>query len=503
MSQRILLCCLMALMAGCARNARPDSEPTTPHYEHVFLKPLGEALDETRKLLSERGYSFEPTEDEAMLLTTWQTPTKGQWGNVSQYRYLVNGIRVSPRQSVVRVFRLWRTNISNSSEARPGQYSIQKRIEMDQQEFGPLPSDPVEQANKDGRGVMNGARDLVLEKELTLRLESGAGIEVVTKDVAPEPERPQLREADFYLDRWKQEGTAQAAEVHPCPQEVRELAPLLKPSRTLLIGEQLGSREAPAVVGDMVCQSAAAGFTVALGLSIPRTEQERINQYLASPGAPADQDELLRGLFWRRPYQDGRSSRAIMDLIDRVRSLRTYGLFISVVAYDTEEATGSERDALLAKLWEQRRKSHPSEVFVILAGNMHTRTVRGTPWDQNFIPMAKRLATSEPALLALDLSYAQGRRWGCDLNPDAKLVCTIVGASPSERVAAAPGQSPFIRMFTTPSDEGFHGLLYVGALTPSLPATSLDGHEPPPTSRPPAEPQRTPVNNVGLRPPEF
>jgi hypothetical protein len=309
--------------------------------------------------------------------------------------------------------------------------------------------------------------------------------------VAPDPDRPQLREPAFYLERWKHEGTAQAPEVTPCPQEVRGLTPLLQPGRTLLIGEQLGSRETPAVVGDVVCQSAAAGFTVALGLSIPRTEQQRINRYLASPGAPSDQDELLRGLFWRRPYQDGRSSRAIMDLIDRVRSLRNYGLVISVVAYDTEEAIGSERDARLASLWEQRRKARPEELFVILAGNTHTRTVEGTPWDKDFVPMAKRLVQSERSLLAFDLSYAQGKRWGCDLNRNAKLVCTVVGATPTERVAAAPGQTPYVKMFEQPTDEGYHGLLYVGALSPSLPATSLEGHELPPSSGPLAAPGST------------
>jgi hypothetical protein len=497
MSRQVMLCCLLWVVAGCARNAKPDSESSPPRYEHVFLKPLEESLAETRKLLEERGYSFLPLEDETLLLTTWQQPHSfgQQRGNTSQYRYMVTGLRVGPRQSVVRIFRIWRTMAGNAAELSVI-YPVWS-YDYVARPFEEKDIHNIQRGNAD-RGRMSGTRDLDLEKELTLRLESSAGIEVVAKDVAPEPERPQVREPGFYLDRWKQDVVSPAAEVKPCPQEVRGLNALLEPGRTLLIGEQLGSRETPAVVGDVVCQASVAGLTVALGLSIPRTEQARINRYLASPGAPSDQDELLRGLFWRRPYQDGRSSRAIMDLIDRVRSLRNYGLFISVVAYDTEEAIGSARDASLANLWEQRRQARPEEIFVILAGNTHTRTVEGTPWDKDFVPMAKRLVVSEKSLLALDLSYAQGKRWGCDLNRDAKLVCTVVGASPSERVAAAPGQTPYVSMFTEPTDEGYHGMIYVGALSPSLPATSLEGHELPPSSGPPREPDRRAPS--GLRP---
>jgi hypothetical protein len=477
-------------VAGCGRNVRPDSESPPPRYEHVFLKPLEESLAETRKLLEERGYSFVPLEDETLLLTTWQQPQgfDEQRGNTSQYRYMVSGLRVGPRQSVVRIFRTWRTRPSNDADQGFNIYT-EFSYEYEAQRFEAMDSRNLQKGNKD-RGRMVGARDLTLEKELTLRLESSAGIEVVAKDIAPQPERPQMREPSFYLDRWKQDVASPTADVRPCLQEVRGLTSLLQPGRTLLIGEQLGSRETPAVVGDVVCQASASGLTVALGLSIPRTEQERINRYLASPGAPSDQDELLRGLFWRRPFQDGRSSRAIMDLIDRVRSLRNYGLFISVVAYDTEEAIGSARDASLANHWEQRRKARPEELFVILAGNTHTRTIEGTAWDKDFVPMAKRLVASEKSLLALDLSYAQGKRWGCDLNRDAKLVCTVVGATPTERVAAAPGQTPYVTLFTQPTDEGYHGLLYVGTLSPSLPATSLEGHELPPSSGPPREPER-------------
>ncbi|WP_224363063.1 hypothetical protein [Hyalangium versicolor] len=497
MPQRLVLSCLLALIAGCARNARPDTEPTSARYEHVFLKPLEEALAETRKILAEKGYGFEPTEDESQLLTTWLQPSEGTQGNGIYSRYFVSGIRVGPRQSVVRIFRVNRAVFGNDIAIKTGGQKL--AMEQREQYSNPLARSSVTGKSRvafqtdamvERRGLMHGTRDPELEQELTLRLESGAGIEVVAKELAPQSEHPSLRSPDFYLDRWKQDIDGKGSATELCPQKVRGFGELLRSGLTVLIGEQLGSNEAPAAVGDAACESAETGFSVALGLSIPRTEQERIHRYLASPGAPADQDELLRGVFWRRPYQDGRSSRAIMELIDRVRSLRAAGLPITVVAFDTDEATGTERDALLAELWRQRRQTRPEEIFIILAGNTHTRTTEGTAWDRDFVPMAKRMKSTESALMVLDLSYAQGRRWGCDLNRDAKLVCAVVGASPSERVAEAPGQTPFVRLFSTPTEEGHHGLFYVGALSPSLPATSLEGHLPPPETKPLVPPER-------------
>ncbi len=210
----------------------------------------------------------------------------------------------------------------------------------------------------------------------------------------------------------------------------------------------------------------------------PRTEQERIDQYLLSVGAPADQDELLRGDFWRSPHQDGRASWAVVDLLDRVRALRASGQSISVVAFDTHETSGSERDARMADVWRKRRAERGEEAFIILAGNAHTHIARGASWDAAFVPMAWHLAREDAGVKSLELSYARGRRWGCDLTAGDTLSCQVVEASPPERVAGVPGQTPHIRLFSELS-WGFHGLLYVGALSPSMPATSLAGHEPP------------------------
>ncbi|MBU8900807.1 hypothetical protein KRR26_34905, partial [Corallococcus sp. M34] len=104
---------------------------------------------------------------------------------------------------------------------------------------------------------------------------------------------------------------------------------------------------------------------------------------------------------------------------------------------------------------------------------------RGTAWDADFVPMGWRLAEADPRVKVLELSYSPGQRWACDLAGAGALQCGIVVAEPTPRVAGVAGRTPHIQMFASLS-WGFHGLLYVGALTPSMPAASLAGHTPPP-----------------------
>ncbi|NMO23217.1 hypothetical protein HPC49_48825 [Pyxidicoccus fallax] len=482
MNVRWLMSWVVVLGIGCAHGPR-TAQPEMPKYEHVFQKPLAEAMATARELLEAKGYTFEETQDPSQLLTTWEGPARPHTNADAYSRYLVTGIAVGPRQSVVRIFRMSFHTVSNTAEE--GRYPWVKML----REMGYMRADPrLKPVQLDTNApeldemklAAKGRRDLELEQALTLRLESGPSIEVVSGNIQQDPLPTPVRDEDFYLARWR--------DVDPkpglCGDTVRGLSDLFQPGLTLLIGEQLGSREAPAVVGNVVCQMAEAGLPVVLGLSIPRTEQERLDRYLASPGAPVDQDALLEGRFWQRPYQDGRSSRAIFDLIDRVRAMRAAGLRVTLVAYDTDVAHGSERDAALAKVWTGRRAAHPDEVQVVLAGNTHTRTVSGTPWDQNFRPMAAHL--DKGRVVVLEMSYAQGTRWGCDLNRAGKLQCGYLGATPSERVAATAGQTPYVQPFDSPTPEGFHGLLYVGELTPSLPAISKELTPPPPSGIRPA-----------------
>lgn len=410
---------------------------TSLRHERLLVLPLEAAMTKARQSLEARGLQVESSTDASRLRTEWTEVAPGQGFT----RHVVAASRVDANHSLLRIFRI-------SSPTR----------------------------NQPSPGNLRWTRDSELEQQLIASLPAGAWVDVGEKGIEVASPRPLIRDADFYLERWKSEATGGLAESQRCSQPVDGMRSLIQPGFTLLVGEQLGSREAPAVVGELVCEAAEAGQDVALGLSIPSVEQERIDQYLSSLGSPMDQDELLRGDFWRRPYQDGRSSWAVVDLLDTVRALRASGLSISVVAFDVLGTVGSDRDAKMAGVWLKRREAHPEEGFIILAGNAHTQIAQGASWDSAFEPMAWLLSKADPRVKTLELSYAPGQRWGCNLLVGNELSCRIVTADPSERVAGTPGQEPHIRMFTSLS-WGFHGLLYVGALSPSMPATSLEGHD--------------------------
>jgi hypothetical protein len=436
--------CVLGVLAGCSGARKPVGTQLPTRFAQAILVPVPELLAAAEQLLEEKGFTLEEMKDPGQRSTTWKE-SKGPDGTY-QESYVVTGIAAGPGRSVVRAFRM----------------------------------------RTDEGGGFSRKRDPALEDELAVRLKD-APWRVTRKDPtwAPLPAEP-VRDESFYLTRWEYEDG--------CARKVKGVAEMLKPGLVLLIGEQLGSNEAPRVVGDVVCEAAEVGHAVALGLSIPQEEQARIDRYLASPGAPADQDALLEGSFWRRPYQDGRSSRAIFDLIDRVRAMRELGLRVSLVAYDTEEVSASERDAVLADVWLKRHAARPEEVLIVLAGNAHVRTVTGAPWDQGFTPMAHHLRTL-PTLRVLELGHGPGRRWGCSLDKQSRLDCRVVRAIPDARVADTLSLSPYVRFYEAPTEEGYQGLLFVGPLSASLPALESKGRARRPVRKlQPATPPPRPPN---------
>lgn len=254
-----------------------------------------------------------------------------------------------------------------------------------------------------------------------------------------------------------------AAQSRSCPAPITGAAAVLTPGTLLLLGELHGTAEIPHFVGDLACEASLEGRRVQLGLEIPGEEQPHVNAFLASAGAPRDHEALLASDFWRRPYQDGRSSRAMFELLESVRRLRKEGANIAVFLFD-QTKPGPNRDAEMANSIRAAHEQAPDDLFLILTGNLHARKKKVTIGTTELVPMGFHLAQAGGRVTSLNNSYPSGSAW----------VCIGKGndACGSRRMSGKPrGAARFIEL--TGIDEiGYDGSFYVTSLTASSPAAT-------------------------------
>lgn len=238
----------------------------------------------------------------------------------------------------------------------------------------------------------------------------------------------------------------------------------------ILVGEIHGTEETPAAFGHLVCRAAAEppGNTVLVGLEILSNAQAAIDAFLAGKGdAPATQ-ALLAHDFWQREYQDGRSSRAMFDLLEALRRYRKAGLKIEVRALDPPEyKVPGDRDAgMAASLAAAIAAVRPAQTFV-LVGNVHSRTLPGYPWNANasYVSLGVLLEEKFPDLIALDVANAGGTAWMCTSADAAGCGAKPLGARETTgtipRIELDPSAAP---------TSGHSGVLRLGPVTASPPA---------------------------------
>ena len=254
--------------------------------------------------------------------------------------------------------------------------------------------------------------------------------------------------------------TATTSTAPNCGPEIANLGALAD-APMILLGELHGLEAVPAFAIDLACRFAANGKAVVLALEIPRQEQDRIDAFLASKGGPPNEAALLDGAFWRREFQDGRSSRARLALLDAARALRAKGLPLRIVAVDDAAVPGPARDsAMAAGLLASRR---PGETAVLLVGDLHARTKPGAPWNPNILWAGVHLRAQEPKLVSLVNRFLGGEAWVCSGNAPSDCGLKTVNGR-----GGAPGFR--IERFAATDSIGFDGLFDIGPATPSLPA---------------------------------
>lgn len=230
-------------------------------------------------------------------------------------------------------------------------------------------------------------------------------------------------------------------------------------TRMLLFGEMHGSVEAPALVGDVACAYAKDGPT-ALGLEIPGAEQDAIDRYLDSDGGADARAALLAGGFWTQA-PDGRSSVAMLALIERMRVLRGQGLPLRVFAFDLP--TEDDRDAAMAGAIRAFHAAHPDTRVVALMGNIHASQTPIARGEGTIITTASLLTDLEPSSMLL--LYRSGTIWACMPGCGVHPVNSKWGAD------KAPGLHPSSPM------AGYSATWVLESITASVPAVPGAGTE--------------------------
>jgi hypothetical protein len=157
--------------------------------------------------------------------------------------------------------------------------------------------------------------------------------------------------------------------------------------RAFIFGELHGTNEIPALFGDLVCEAAAQG-PVIVGVEMQESSQAALDSWLASDGGAAALSALLRDGHWR--FTDGRASRAMLALLERLRALRAAGRRIAMLAF--VPATGpaptqTPYEQAMAANWRRALAGAPGARLFVLVGNIHSRTA---PY-RDFEPAAMHL----------------------------------------------------------------------------------------------------------------
>ena len=193
-----------------------------------------------------------------------------------------------------------------------------------------------------------------------------------------------------------------------------DVASGLDAARVLLVGEIHGTVECPAVFGDLVFAAARRG-PVSAGVDLPSSEQAELDHFLADP------DDAARRARWlaRPPFtahrQDGRTSRAMIGLLDRLARYRAQGLPIDVFAFGAstnDDCGGPPRDERIARTIAGHAADRTRRVLALM-GNVHNQLYASSPWAPEFRTAAMHLRDllGDDDLRSLTLDWVTGTAW--------------------------------------------------------------------------------------------
>lgn len=234
-----------------------------------------------------------------------------------------------------------------------------------------------------------------------------------------------------------------------------------RPEPVIMIGELHGTAEAPRAIGEIACAAAEHG-PVVVALELEDTLQPTLDAFIASPDQASALARLRGSSLTTRAMQDGRTSQALLDLLNRVRELKASGRDISIHLFQPSSlGRGDGLDQAwyelnMGFLMGRARQLHPDARVVGLAGNIHARKTPIERYPDIGLPAAAHLPARET--ISLKIAQQGGEAWNCSSD--------TCGVNPSHASYDANARGVIM---TPPEEGGYDGVLALGPWTASPP----------------------------------
>ena len=184
-------------------------------------------------------------------------------------------------------------------------------------------------------------------------------------------------------------------------------------TRFVVVGETHGTTETPAAFAELACE-ASQTRPVTVALEMPQTMQPDLDAWMASDGASEARARLLGLPWWGPERADGRSSQAMMALLERIRSLKSEGRDISLRAYQPaiQRPQGFDQSYYennMADLLIEAAYARPDALVFVLGGSLHAR--KTVSERHGFLFAVGHL--SPKTVRSVRVAPQGGRTWAC------------------------------------------------------------------------------------------
>lgn len=185
-------------------------------------------------------------------------------------------------------------------------------------------------------------------------------------------------------------------------------------TRIIWVGEHHGTQEQPPLFGDLACHAAATGRPIIVALERDESEQPAWDAFMQSDGGETARAALLATPSWTFKYQDGRSSVAMLRLVEDLRAARAAGRAIEVKAFLTEagpEDSQEDRERGMAESLQRISQAHPGALILVLSGNLHAS--KGVnPWAKPPYRLGASFLPVDETRSVL-IRSGDGEAWNC------------------------------------------------------------------------------------------